>query len=445
MNVRASIVALVALASAGCDSAVIGRDAGDGTTDSATDSGGSDAASAPDSADARADASAIEDSATPAAVTWHEHVRPIVNGRCVTCHREGQVGPFALETLAQMRTFAAASLRAIESRRMPPWMPMQGCGQFAQDRSLTEREIDTFRQWVASGTPEGDPARAPMVEPAPTVSFRADLRLPMPGAYTPDFSRSTTGADDYRCFVLSRAVDRTLWITGYDLEPGVRAMVHHANVHAVPAASAAGLPAGAQGYSCFGGAGLANTRTLSVWVPGTPPTKFPANTAIEVNAGEALVVQMHYYRFMPGSAAPPADRSTMIFELSPVRPARLAQMVGPGGPGSFTIPARSSAHVIGGVWTVPARGTLWGVLPHMHKIGRRITVRVGDACAIDIPTWDFHWQQLYFYQQMGGIPVNAGLQTSIACEYNNPGSTPVTNGESSDEEMCGAPFYYTPE
>lgn len=418
-----------------------------------TQTAGTDAAidSAPSAPEASVDAGSVSDSAMVTmdsamidAPTWHEHVRPIVNARCVSCHRAGQVGPFALDSLQQMRLFANASLAAVQARRMPPWMPAQGCSQFAQDRSMTDDEIDTLRRWVLAGAPEGDPARAPMERPPETVPFRADLRLPMPGDYTPDFSRSTTGADDYHCFVLSRGVDRTLWITGYDLEPGVRAMVHHANVHAVPAASAAMLPAGAQGYSCFGGAGLSGSRTVSVWVPGTPPTKFPANTAIEVQAGEALVVQMHYYRYMPGGALP-ADRSTMLFELTPVRPPRLAQMVGPGGPGNFSIPARTSGHVIGGTWTVPARGTLWGVLPHMHKIGRRITVRVGDACAVDIPAWDFHWQQLYFYRQMGGIPVNAGQLTSIACEYDNAGSATVTNGEGSDEEMCGAPFFYTPE
>jgi hypothetical protein len=100
--------------------------------------------------------------------------------------------------------------------------------------------------------------------PVENVSFRADLRLPKSGDDTPDFSRSATNADDYHCFVLSRGVDRTPWITGHDLKPGVRAMGHHANVHVVPAASAAMLP----------------------------------------------------------------DRSTVLFELTPVRPPRLAQMVG---------------------------------------------------------------------------------------------------------------------
>lgn len=387
---------------------------------------------------------AVEDRvALPSSPTWHEHIRPIVVSRCASCHRAGHVGPFSLERWEEVRARARPVLAAIEARTMPPWMPMQGCGTFQHDRSLRDDEIELVRRWVAAGAPEGDASRATMMPSPVEVPFRVDLRLPMIAPYVPDFSASTTMADDYRCFVLARSMPRTVWVTGYDVEPGVRAMVHHANVYAVPAASAASLDAGPRGYSCFGGAGLSDSRTVGVWVPGTPPAKYPANTGIQINAGEALVVQMHYYRYTSGGA-PPADQSAALFELSPVPPPRLAQLTGPGANG-FVIPARTMGHVIRGTWTVPSRGTLWGVLPHMHKIGRRVSVRIGDACAIEIPRWDFHWQQAYFYAQNGGIPVAAGAVTSIACEYDNRTSSDVRNGEGSDEEMCGAPFYYTPE
>ncbi len=391
------------------------------------------------------DAASGDGASGEVAPTWYEHVRPLMTARCVSCHRPGHVGPFSLETYADARPMARAIERAVTARTMPPWMPLEGCGRFHNDRSLRDAEIDTIVRWVRAGAPEGDAARAGPLPRAEVVPFRMDMRLGMSAPYTPDFSRSSTGADDYRCFVLSRAVERTLWITGYDLAPGVRAMVHHANVHAVPAASAAGLPVSPTGYSCFGGVGLANSRTIGVWVPGSPPAKYPENTAVEVAAGEALVVQMHYYRFMPGAAPVPPDQSSVLFELSPLRPARLATFAGPGPAGEFAVPARATGFRVGGTWTVPSRGTLWGVLPHMHKLGTRIQVRVGDTCAVDIPAWDFHWQQAFFFAQTGGIPVTAGTVTSITCEYDNPSSAPVRSGESSDEEMCGAPLYFTPE
>lgn len=379
-----------------------------------------------------------------AEVTWYEHIRPIVRYHCTSCHRVGEVGPFALDSYDTVQPRARSVLGAVESRQMPPWMPMAGCSSFQHNRSLSDAQIALIRRWVTEGTARGDPARAAM-DPMPmVVPFRTDMRLTMAAPYAPNFNASATMADDYRCFVLSRSMPRTVWVTGYDIEPGVRAMVHHANVHAIPAASAAGLTSDPRGYSCFGGAGLSNSRMVGVWVPGTPPAKYPENTGIQINAGEAVVVQMHYYRFTAGGAAPPPDQSSVLLELSPVAPARLAQLVGPGAD-AFSVPPRTMGYAVNGTWTVPTRGTLWGVLPHMHKIGRRISVRIGDTCAVDIPQWDFHWQQAYFYSYNGGIPVAAGTRTFVTCEYDNTSSVAVRQGEGSDEEMCGAPFYYTPE
>lgn len=389
------------------------------------------------------DVLAANDVAAGPTITWHQQIRPIIASRCVNCHATGLVGPFPLETLAQVRMYSRAIVPAIESRQMPPWMPLQGCQDFKHNRSLTDGEIYTIAQWVRTGMAEGDAANATPVPPPEVVPFRPDMRLPMLGPVVPDFSHSTTGADDYHCFVLNRSLDRTIWVTGYDIEPGVRAMVHHANVYAVPAADAAMLNASPQGFQCFGG--INNSRTIGVWVPGTPPAKYPDNTGIQIARGEAIVVQMHYYRFNRDGGMPPADQSTMLLELAPVQPSRLGQLVGPGGGGDFVVPARTNGFAVSGEWVVPARGTLWGVLPHMHKIGKRIEVRIGDSCAVDVPSWDFHWQQAYFYTQLGGIPVPAGTRTSITCIYDNPNNTPVRQGQGSDEEMCGAPFYYTAE
>ncbi len=390
------------------------------------------------------DGTAMPDSGPAPSITWHQQVHPIVASKCVTCHAAGLVGPFPLETLAQVRSNARVIVPEIQARRMPPWMPLEGCQQFKHNRSLSEGEIFTISEWIRIGMPEGDPANPTPVPPAEVVPFRTDMRLQMLAPVVPDFSQSTTGADDYHCFVLNRSLERTIWVTGYDIEPGVRAMVHHANVYAIPAADAASLNASPQGYHCFGGTGGA-ARTIGVWVPGTPPAKYPDQTGIQINQGEAIVVQMHYYRFNRDGGMPPADRSTMLLELAPVRPPRLGELLGPGGGGNFVVPARTTGFAVSGEWIVPARGTLWGVLPHMHKIGKRISVRIGDSCAVDVPAWDFHWQQAYFYNQLGGIPVTAGTRTSITCIYDNPNNTPVRNGQGSDEEMCGAPFYYTAE
>ena len=45
-------------------------------------------------------------------------------------------------------------------RRMPPWLPEDGIGDFLRARTLTAREIDTIVDWAVGATPEGGPPPA---------------------------------------------------------------------------------------------------------------------------------------------------------------------------------------------------------------------------------------------------------------------------------------------
>ena len=43
---------------------------------------------------------------------------------------------------------------------MPPWDAVKGFGQFRDDPSLSQAEIDLLVAWVEGGAPEGNPPRA---------------------------------------------------------------------------------------------------------------------------------------------------------------------------------------------------------------------------------------------------------------------------------------------
>src|SRR5262249_18734798 len=54
-------------------------------------------------------------------VTYASDVAKIVQGRCQSCHRPGQVGPFSLLTYDDARRHAPMIREVAEERRMPPW------------------------------------------------------------------------------------------------------------------------------------------------------------------------------------------------------------------------------------------------------------------------------------------------------------------------------------
>ncbi|MCU1326140.1 MAG: hypothetical protein JWN34_1510 [Bryobacterales bacterium] len=93
-------------------------------------------------------------------LTWTQEVSRLVYKHCVSCHREGGRA-FSLTTYAEARPWAKAIRDEVLGRRMPPWGPVKGVGEFHDDASLSLPEIDMFVAWVEGGAPEGDPALLP--------------------------------------------------------------------------------------------------------------------------------------------------------------------------------------------------------------------------------------------------------------------------------------------
>ena len=66
-----------------------------------------------------------------------------------------------LLTYEQARPWAKAIRDEVLNRRMPPWDAVKGVGQFRDDPSLTQPEMDLLVSWVEGGAPEGNPVYLP--------------------------------------------------------------------------------------------------------------------------------------------------------------------------------------------------------------------------------------------------------------------------------------------
>src|SRR5690606_9463938 len=97
---------------------------------------------------------------------------------------------------------------------------------------------------------------------------------------------------------------------------------------------------------------------------------------------------------------------------------------------------------------VPAEATIWAVAPHMHTLGRRALVEVehtdgSKTCLLDIPDWDFDWQQFYFFDSPRGIPVERGDTVRFSCTWDNTSNREVRWGDGTEDEMCIAYAFVT--
>ena len=94
-------------------------------------------------------------------VTFNKDVLPILQTRCQSCHRPGEVAPMSLLSYESTRPWARAMKAAVIQRKMPPGGLDPQYGHFVDNYSLTQREIDTIARWADSGAVEGDAKDAP--------------------------------------------------------------------------------------------------------------------------------------------------------------------------------------------------------------------------------------------------------------------------------------------
>jgi hypothetical protein len=383
-------------------------------------------------------------------VTYYEDVLPLVAAHCGGCHAPGGFAPFSLVSYDEARPYAGLAAAATHSGEMPPWPPAAGCGDFQNERTLSDAEISVFAEWDREGAPAGDPTGAPAPAIAPAVNLGPPSATLDPGApYQPDASVT----DDYHCFLIDPGLTSTQDLVGFNVRPGTPESVHHVLLFAIAPSALAEAQAKDDaepglGWTCFSGTGISSGKdappTIGGWVPGSGGSAFPAGTGIRLAAGTRIVMQVHY-NLLAGAAF--ADRTTadLNYALTPVpNPA----LVRPIANDTFVIPPGESDTVTADLPVAMGSWNVWGVLPHMHLHGTEIKIAVERAggestCAIDIPHWSFHWQGFYYYKQP--IPVEAGDAVRLSCTFDNTaGTAPLAWGEKTTDEMCLAFAYVTP-
>jgi mono/diheme cytochrome c family protein len=428
--------------------------------------GSSDTGAATDGSEASADDTSTG-AAPQAEVTWHGHVRAVVEQHCVSCHQPDNVAPFSMTTYEDAHLLRESIVLSIDEGTMPPWMPADDCQGYRGEPSITDDEARLVRDWVDGGAVEGDPDDYVPPPPPPAVGLsRVDLTLALPEPYLP-----TQLPDDYRCFLLDWPETSTSYVTGFAAAPDDLRTVHHMIAFAIRPDQVAEYEAldaadPATGYTCFGGPGGAITGPdsagtwLGAWAPGGIAGDFPEGTGIEMAPGSKVVLQIHY--------------NTLVEDLRPDASAVQLKLDGQVERPAFTMLWADPAWLSGGM-PIPAgepqvvhtfeldptlfMDVLTDVIPafspfeihaashHMHKLGTRGEQRIersdgSQTCLLQLPRWDFDWQQQYRFVEP--IRFDPGDSLRLACEWNNEAGEQTVNwGEGTEEEMCLGVFYIT--
>jgi hypothetical protein len=416
--------------------------------------------------------------------TWYRDVAPLLAEHCMSCHHDGGIAPFSMETYEVASAAAPMMLDAVEAGIMPPWDAESSaeCAprhDWKNDTRLSEAQTQILRDWIAAGVPEGKVAEIP----APP-----DLALTgVTHSVTPSTPYTTSGDDDeFICYLLDPRITRLSWLTGLEVVPGNDKVVHHVVLlgymppPVLGNSAVGGNPIG-QPFPCDGGVVTSpDTFLMGVWTPGSQPFETPEDLGLPVPAGTLVLMQMHYH---PGGASNNApDASTVNLRLETTRPTNTYTIGAAGNAGAapalqpdpddrtvpeFRIPAGATNHTETMRFPLTSLGAgrfrLFAAYPHMHYIGVELSVKVehplagggvDSECLVNVPRWNFDWQRTYQYDTpMADLPtIQNGDTLVVRCSYDNSLDNPfvrralaeagltepvdVLLGEQSLDEMC---------
>lgn len=387
-------------------------------------------------------------SASVADPTWTDGVGVLIGERCAGCHVEGGIAPFALTTYDETVAYADGIRTWTGQRLMPPPGPTScgECQSFHNARWLTNAEISMLDAWVGDGAPLGDGPEPPP-PPALETLARVDRTVDIGADYLPDADLE----DDYRCFLVDPEVSQDRFLIGHHIRPGDARVVHHVVLYGLHDDSAlAGArekdAAGGHGWSCYGGANVGgNAPVIAGWAPGVGATVFPEGTGIRLLANQPLVLQVHYN--LENGTHPDRTEVDLMLSEEEVEEAFVLDVNHTNfalQPGEEEVESKHQrSRVLDGPGTPVF---LWGVLPHMHTLGRTIHAESWNAqqrtCLFDIPVWDFEWQSFYFYEDP--VEVHSSDNLRLTCTWSTRGVDEIVPfGDGTRDEMCLAFFYAT--
>lgn len=405
-------------------------------------------------------------------VTFNKDIYPLVQAKCAPCHHPEGGAPFSLMKYIDVAKRASFIKEVVTSRYMPPWRADNNYVHYANDRSLSQKEIDLFVKWVDDKAPEGkNTAIAATVlkyEAATKYSRKPDLVLKM----VDSFLVKGDNRERFVIFKIPFELKETENLEAIEFYSNNKTLVHHANyaVHEVADTSI-------NIYNTDATVNLMEADRIKVdqykpykkvmtyyggWIPGTSYEYYPKEFGWVMPKRGVILFTVH---FAPSALdAQSISGVNLFFKKTPVtRPVKVISF-GSGGIGEkqispiFYIKANTAKNFTLEVTNPGEDLSIMYVWPHMHYIGKNFKAYVvspeGDTIKlVHIPEWDFRWQEIYRFKKLVKVPKGSilhieGLYDNTAGNPANPNSPPKTifseGSMKSTDEMLTLLMVYLP-
>ena len=397
-------------------------------------------------------------------------VQPVFAEKCVSCHHTGGVAPFSLATYEDIKKRTSFIKDVVSSGYMPPWKADSHYREFANNRSLTAAEKNAIVQWIAQNAPRGNTAPASNTSSTATGPLQREpdllLKTDQP------FTVKGDNREKFIVFKVPFELNGPQPVEGLELYTNNKRIIHHINYgfYETPD-TATDLRSGPDmidteqdpdnNEAHFYGPLKRKMAYYSGWIPGTTHEFYPKQFGWVLPQRGVLLLTVHY-----GAIA--ADEISTVgvklfFKQQPVERGVQIISLGSGGIGESDIKPRfvlfpnevNTFHLQ--VQTRETQSVMY-VWPHMHYLGKSfqayaVTPAQDTIPLVQIPAWDFRWQELYRMKKLVKIPAGSvihmtGVYDNTANNPANPSNPPKLVFSSADmralDEMFTLLMIYVP-
>ncbi len=362
-----------------------------------------------------------------AAISYSTEVAPIIQAKCVACHQEGGIAPFAMDSYDIVKSMAPMMLESVMSERMPPYFADPHIGSFQNDNALTAQQNKTLIHWLEAGAPRGSGPDTLKEHASKAPDWPVALGKPDVIVTLPSFDVPASGTVAYQNMRVDNPFKGDTWLKAIAIKPGERTVLHHVTSNHSPdrGSKPAKIPGGSVGS----------------YTPGAEPQVIATGAGAPVPAGGKLSFSMHYTT--TGKAA---TDQTQIGYYTLKAPPEFIKRSTVISDFALKIPKGEARHKEIAYLEFPADAYIYTLYPHSHYRGWSVELKQKtsdgkESMLLSLPKYDFNWQR--DYDPIEPILIKKGTKLIATWIYDNSSNNKanpdpkidVTWGEQSWQEM----------
>ena len=353
-------------------------------------------------------------------------IAPIIAEQCASCHREGGIGPFAMDSHLMLQGWSPMIREVLLTKRMPPTQVDPYVGHFSNARYISDIDLQRLVHWIDAGAPRGGADTDPLTQ----LQFpdRREWQLGEPDFIikAPAHEIPATGVQDYINVEVELPFEEDKWVRAVQYIAGDEAVLHHLLSYVTAPREVV------QGESPV--AVNASTRFLEGYAPGkVDAITFPQNTGVYIPQGYNLSMQFHY----TANGRATVDETLLGLYMHDDPPAyeNFTQSVS----GMFRIPPFAGNHAASAEYVFAEDVVVTGLRPHMHFRGKdmKLSAELPDGSItelLSVPNYSYAWQPTYVLEEPVNLP--AGTMVHVTGTFDNSEYNPA-NPDPSKELTFG--------